>query len=197
MNKKIKVLYVYGFEGWPKDFTYNGIEYLLRDYENIKLLSFDWDMNDDPLKTYADLVTYIKHNSIDILVGFSIGGYFSAGVHDIPKVLANPVLKKEQFLSLKMDPNKYYMYDKFLWDNYGFKNSKYTWMCVGTRDYELGMNSFNYSKELFKSTKHLDRIIIENCNHKMTLDNLRIVVDGIMKIINFYPYLNKRFTYAT
>ena len=197
---KIRILYVHGYNGSPNGFTGSYLKEQLEKINNIEFFTFNWSLKKFPPELiFNRLSVFIYENYIDIVIGNSLGGYWSAGITNIPKVLINPVLTMEQIPHITEDNyyNDFCIYDKNLWNKYGPQNTKYTWMCSGTMDKVLGTISYNKAELLFANTPQLSRNIINGAEHQLTHEQLNFVIDsGVMQIIQYYPDFRNQINWA-
>lgn len=189
-DNKIRILYVHGYNGSPTGFTGSYLKEQLEKIKEIEFFTYEWSLEkSSPNVIFTKLSNFVYVNSIDIIIGNSLGGYWSAGITNIPKVLINPVLSIEQIAHIT---KKYYIqfktYNMQLWDEFGPNNKKFVWMCSGLEDEILGVTSYNKAQDLFINTPKLSRNIINTAKHQLTHEQLNMVINnGIMEIIKYYP----------
>ena len=86
---KIKVLYVHGFHGSSTGQSYQNIKEALP--EGYELFSIDYDENNCE-HARNQIYEYVKENSIDLVIGSSLGGFIVMTLHGLPRFVINPCM---------------------------------------------------------------------------------------------------------
>ena len=142
-----KILYLHGLGRNGHDEFYQ----TLRKYvpEDIEILTLDISPR-HPKKSYQEILDIISLHSPDIVVGFSMGGFF-ADLLSLPfKLYINPALHLPEYISRKSGPTV----EEFreLARDYRFKSiPKRCIDIVGTLDDRIGMSSLSLFQENYKA----------------------------------------------
>ncbi len=90
-----KLLYIHGFRSSAQSGT---ILDLKANYHDVEIHAFD--VTHHPVESIKKIEDYIAEHGIDILVGTSLGGFYTLCARvDIPKIAVNPVILPEDSLS--------------------------------------------------------------------------------------------------
>ena len=95
MSKK-KLLYIHGFRSSAQSSTILNVK---ANYRDVEVHAFD--VTHHPVESIKKIEDYIAENSIDILAGTSLGGFYTLCAKvDIPKIAVNPAMNPENSLSV-------------------------------------------------------------------------------------------------
>ena len=95
MSKK-KLLYIHGFRSSAQSSTILNVK---ANYRDVEVHAFD--VTHHPVESIEKIEDYIAENSIDILAGTSLGGFYTLCAKvDIPKIAVNPAMNPENSLSV-------------------------------------------------------------------------------------------------
>lgn len=95
MSKK-KLLYIHGFRSSAQSSTILNVK---ANYRDVEVHAFD--VTHHPVESIKKIEDYIAENSIDILAGTSLGGFYTLCAKvDIPKIAVNPAINPENSLSV-------------------------------------------------------------------------------------------------
>lgn len=93
MSKK-KLLYIHGFRSSAQSSTILNVK---ANYHDVEVHAFD--VTHHPVESINKIENYISEHDIDILVGTSLGGYYTLCAKvDIPKIAVNPAVNPEDSL---------------------------------------------------------------------------------------------------
>lgn len=182
----VRILYVHGYKGTPNGTTYQNLESYIKNDPRLELYSFGWSFkNDTPYGVFIKLSQYVRENNIDLVIGNSMGGYFSAGLTSVPKILINPLLDIKYSI-LKHDNIKQFfeLYNDKLWNEYAPMNTQPVEVYCGGKDTLLGTNATKLSKKLYPNTSWVNAYIIYDAEHKLTQEQIKQPIDSIYRIIN-------------
>lgn len=183
--EKIKILFVNDMEDSK---TYEHLKEELKKYKGIELFEYKWKVDTEnlPLNVFYDISTKCANERIDIVIGEGIGGYFAAGMTQLPKVLINPTLTND---FIRRDIKRLFdYYNEVLWNKYAPHNRKYVWMCSSSRDELYATNAYNLVNKLFKTKKLVSKTIIQG-NRELTKEAIDLIVKNLINIIRSYPKL--------
>lgn len=190
------ILYIYGYGSSPNSNTYNWLKDELEIYdENVVCY---WYNQHNPEEAILELTKIVKENNIDLIVGSSLGGWFSMHVASRtskPCILINPLtdkyLKEVLFDVSNGDVtlvNTYIKYQELhplfeanennfeLWDN--FENGNQTVAIVGkcdeviVQDKDYDINNHVYKTFIVNDGKHQLTDIQKKKYVNLALDNL-------------------------
>ena len=93
MSKK-KLLYIHGFRSSAQSSTILNVK---ANFLDVEVHAFD--VTHHPVESINKIENYISEHDIDILVGTSLGGYYTLCAKvDIPKIAVNPAVNPEDSL---------------------------------------------------------------------------------------------------
>ena len=91
---KKKLLYIHGFRSSAQSSTILNVK---ANYHDVEVHAFD--VTHHPVESINKIENYISEHDIDILVGTSLGGYYTLCAKvDIPKIAVNPAVNPEDSL---------------------------------------------------------------------------------------------------
>ena len=94
MMSKKKLLYIHGFRSSAQSSTILNVK---ANYHDVEVHAFD--VTHHPVESINKIENYISEHDIDILVGTSLGGYYTLCAKvDIPKIAVNPAVNPEDSL---------------------------------------------------------------------------------------------------
>lgn len=207
ITSKIYIIYVHGFRSSGDSST---VKYLKKYLKSpFEIISNDY-YHDDPLNVLV-LINYTideirkkDKNGIIILVGTSLGGFFVNNIHNVYRIMINPVLNIEnikqyintnftyynkrkniddKFINISSDVFKEYEY---LFDNQ-FKyndneDNAVTFGMFGTDDSVLN------DADIFN--KYYSNKIIYKGGHQLSEDNIK---NDLLPVINKIILMNKKY----
>ncbi len=99
------VLYIHGFNGKAKGGTYDGLVSFFKDKPDYRVISFPFpELHTDVEKTQQQIERYIDENDISILVGASLGGFYTLTCRrPVFKVAINPCMLPSREIPLLKD----------------------------------------------------------------------------------------------
>lgn len=104
-NRKT-ILYLHGFASGAKSLTVNILKKETAQTHTIAA----FDLNHNPHKSLDKIKEYLQHNSVDLIVGTSLGAYYALCLDvDIPKLLFNPAFKPQETLRQFIGWNNYFV----------------------------------------------------------------------------------------
>ena len=75
---KKTILYIHGFNGNPQGGTYQGLVDFFSDKNDYEVISYPFPaLHTDVEKTQKQIENYIEQNNVSILVGASLGGFYT------------------------------------------------------------------------------------------------------------------------
>ena len=123
-----KILYVHGLGSSKNSKTLNEIKEFFDNYEVHGI-----EVNENPFESVKKIQDYVNTNHIDILIGCSLGGFYSAYINNVKyKFLVNPgfqiieILKNKigfgvyEYFCEREDGNTYYTIDQDVIDNFRY-----------------------------------------------------------------------------
>jgi predicted esterase YcpF (UPF0227 family) len=201
------ILYIYGYGSSPNSTTYN---WLKKDLYDKNVVCY-WYNQRNPEEAILELTNIVKDNDIDLIIGSSLGGWFSmhvASKTSKPCILINPLtdkyLKKVLFDVSNGDValvNTYIKYQELhplfkanensleLWDN--FENGNQTVAVVGDRDEVIVQDKdYDISNYVYKT------MIVGDGKHQLTdIQKKKYVNLGLGDLLNqlngFNQFLHK------
>ena len=91
---KKKLLYIHGFRSSAQSSTILNVK---ANFHDVEVHAFD--VTHHPVESINKIENYISEHDIDILVGTSLGGYYTLCAKvDIPKIAVNPAVNPEDSL---------------------------------------------------------------------------------------------------
>ncbi|MCQ2591324.1 MAG: hypothetical protein MJ188_00950 [Treponema sp.] len=101
------VLYIHGFNGNPKGGTFEGLVEFFKSKTDYQVISFPFpDLHLDVQKTQKQIENYIDENNVSILVGASLGGFYTLCCKkNVFKIAINPCMLPSKEIPILKDRN--------------------------------------------------------------------------------------------
>jgi len=181
---KTNILYIHGFAGNAKGGTFQALEQFSKKIENCSLYSFQFeDLHLNVEKTLKEIEEYCLKYDINLLVGASLGGFYTL-ISRLPikKIVINPcmiptkeiVLLKDRVTGepIKIDPKILAQWKKY--EDYNLFSDAFG--IFGKQDELFHFDkNHNYSplfKKLFKSFRNKENLIKIDGKHSLEKDEL-------------------------
>lgn len=99
------VLYIHGFNGNPKGGTYDGLVEFFKTRSEYQVLSFPFlKLHTDVEETQAEIEKIIDENNIEIVIGASLGGFYTLCCkRPVKKIVINPCMMPSVEIQLLKD----------------------------------------------------------------------------------------------
>ena len=193
---KKKVLYIYGYNSSSNSNTF---KWLKEHLSNTDMYSISYDQ-ENPSDSIDKLCDYILENTIDIIIGSSLGGWYAmhlATRFSLPCILINPVtdltLKSTLELVTKNNVSIVNKYIEYIKENPLFQNKEhwndYLWDKYEDGDYSIVLLSD--SDEVIKHTSESDRQISNNFPNLYIIPNGKHQLNNKEKEMYLLPSYNK------
>lgn len=193
---KKKVLYIYGYNSSSNSNTF---KWLKEHLSNTDIYSISYDQ-ENPSDSIDKLCDYILENTIDIIIGSSLGGWYAmhlATRFSLPCILINPVtdltLKSTLELVTKNNVSIVNKYIEYIKENPLFQNKEhwndYLWDKYEDGDYSIVLLSD--SDEVIKSTSDIDRKLKNNFPNLYIIPNGKHQLNNKEKEMYLLPSYNK------
>ena len=193
---KKKVLYIYGYNSSSNSNTF---KWLKEHLSNTDIYSISYDQ-ENPSDSIDKLCDYILENTIDIIIGSSLGGWYAmhlATRFSLPCILINPVtdltLKSTLELVTKNNVSIVNKYIEYIKENPLFQDKKhwngYLWDKYEDGDYSIVLLSD--SDEVIKHTSESDRQISNNFPNLYIIPNGKHQLNNKEKEMYLLPSYNK------
>lgn len=193
---KKKVLYIYGYNSSSNSNTFN---WLKEHLPNTDMYSISYDQ-ENPSDSIDKLCDYILENTIDIIIGSSLGGWYTmhlATRFSLPCILINPVtdltLKSTLELVTKNNVSIVNKYIEYIKENPLFQDKEhcndYLWDKYEDGDYSIVLLSD--SDEVIKHTSEIDRQISNNFPNLYIIPNGKHQLNNKEKEMYLLPSYNK------
>lgn len=180
---KYKILYIYGYNSSSNSNTF---KWLKEHLQNTDMYSISYDQ-ENPSDSIDKLCDYILENTIDIIIGSSLGGWYAMHLgtrFSLPCILINPVTDLTLKSTLELVTNNNFdfinKYIEYIKENPLFQDKEH-WNCYLWDKYEDGDYSIvllSDSDEVIKSTSDIDRQLKNN------FPNLYIIPNGKHQLNN-------------
>ena len=191
----INIIYVHGFRSSSKSNTVQSLREVFNE-PNYKIYANDYDLA-DPYKCIRQIYTLIdqirnqEKNPIIIVIGSSMGGFIVNQIHNVYRILINPLLKPSEFIPQIVNIefqiynsnktitltnnslNDYYVLEKTQYMNNDYEDNVSTYGLFGKQD-----EIIKYDEE-FK--KLYSKIIYFDGGHRI---DKNIIIQYIQPIIN-------------
>lgn len=176
MDKKIKVLYIYGYGSNEHSETKDNLQEVLGNHFEVVSLPYDQKNPKDSLKK---INLYIKYGHIDVVIGSSLGGFYALKQNQAPRIVINPCMFPSQELPKigcsKKVADKYLEFESYDTDNY---------------DRELTMGVFGSHDELINYQdfymKHYGSYFTISAGHRPTKFELANIAYEMRKKIDYW-----------
>ena len=193
---KYKILYIYGYNSSSNSNTF---KWLKEHLPNTDMYSISYDQ-ENPSDSIDKLCDYILENTIDIIIGSSLGGWYAmhlATRFSLPCILINPVtdltLKSTLELVTKNNVSIVNKYIEYIKENPLFQNKEhwndYLWDKYEDGDYSIVLLSD--SDEVIKHTSESDRQISNNFPNLYIIPNGKHQLNNKEKEMYLLPSYNK------
>lgn len=184
IKRKQKILFINGFSSQGKKEIYNSIQNCLPEY---KILYIELDEK-SPINNFNSLKDLIKKENIDIIIGFSMGGFYAELLDNVSrKIFINPAFRFYEIS--KKYPEKFDLGEKamselkYLSNNYRFKTSYRTKsvMIIGKFDYKI--LQLGVIKDYNNNYKD-GRVFYYDGKHVIDKDSIYKLIPKAIKILN-------------
>lgn len=180
-NKKIKVLYIYGYNTVPgeskavkfyKKHVPSEVDFHCIEYPQV-----------DAQKSLQVLRQYIADNNIDLVIGSSLGAFLTLLMYDMPRIVTNPCMEPSKILPEIGAPDA--MVKSYAEAEKGLGKDKITTNVLGMfgdEDELLGDRFIKKFEEMYTEPQTI------HCGHSIPEDVVKTISS---KLVEFYNNLNE------
>lgn len=194
-----KILYIHGLGSGINSSTLNDI----RDFFDKKYEVHGIEVNENPYESVKKIQNYVDNNKIDIVIGCSLGGFYSAYINAPYKFLINPafqiinIIKDKigfgvyEYFCKREDGNTYYTLDQNVIDNFdrfmGLSNisnniySKNSWTIFSAID-DFVEAEYQLRNISFASANKFNLLVSNSFKHRINNYILNVVENILWNI---------------